>query len=123
MKSLIRTTLFAGMLLASVAAFGAGGQFNIGIRIGPPPQPRVVRVVPRSPGAGYVRVEGYWYPVGNHYKWHDAYWTRPPYAGAHWVVPHHDGSQYYQGYWDGDHGQSGHDHQSDRNKRNRDYRP
>lgn len=120
MKSFIRTTLFAGMLLASVSAFGA--QFSVGIRIGPPPRPRVVRVVPRSPGNDYVRVEGYWYPVGNRYRWHDAYWTRPPYARARWVVPHHDGSQYYQGYWEGDRGRSGHDHQSDRNRRVRDYR-
>jgi hypothetical protein len=29
---------------------------------------------------------------------------------------------YYQGYWNGDHGQVGHDHQSDRDREHRDYR-
>ena len=77
----------------------------LGIRIGPPPQPRVIRVQPRSPGADYVWLDGYWYQ-GRHYKWHASYWTRPPYEGAHWVGPHHDGQQYYAGYWDGGHGKS-----------------
>jgi len=119
MKTYIRTALLSAMLLAGGAAFGA--QFNIGIRIGAPPPPRVVRVVPRSPGADYVRVDGYWYPVGNKYKWHDGYWTRPPYASSRWVAPRHDGTQYYQGYWDGDKGQQAHDHGSDHN-RGRDFR-
>jgi hypothetical protein len=119
MKSYLRTTLLAAMLLASVSVFGA--QINIGVRIGPPPAPRVVRVVPRSPGAGYTRIDGYWYPVGNKYKWHDGYWTQPPYAGARWVSPRHDGTQYYQGYWDGDKGRQDHNHASDR-EHDRDYR-
>jgi hypothetical protein len=119
MKNYIRTGLLAAMLLVGVSAFAA--QFNIGIRIGPPPAPRVVRVVPPSPGPGYVRIEGYWYPVAGKYRWHAAYWTQAPYAGALWVAPHHDGSQYFAGYWNGDRGQQGHDHASDRN-RDRDYR-
>jgi hypothetical protein len=65
-------------------------------------------------------VEGYWYPVGHTYKWHDGYWTRPPYAGAHWVVPHHDGQHYYSGYWDGEHGRREHDHRWDHD-RDRDF--
>jgi hypothetical protein len=28
---------------------------------------------------------------------------------------------YYQGYWKGDHGDMGHDHQWDRNRQRRDY--
>jgi hypothetical protein len=120
MKSFIRTTLFTAMLLASVSAFGA--QVSIGIRIGPPPRPRVVRVLPRRPGPEFVWIEGYWYPVRNHYKWHDGYWTRPPYAGARWVVPHHDGTEYFQGYWDGGNGRFDHDHKSDRDRKNRDFR-
>jgi hypothetical protein len=119
MKNYIRTTLLAALLLASVSVYG--GQVSLGIRIGPPPQPRVVRTVPRSPGAGYVWLDGYWYPVGNHYKWHDGYWTRAPYAGARWVAPQHDGTQFFQGYWQGDQGRIEHDHSSDRNK-NRDFR-
>jgi hypothetical protein len=119
MKNYIGTTLLAAMLLVSPSVFAA--QFSVGIRIGAPPAPRVVRVVPASPGPGYMRIDGYWYPVGKKYKWHDGYWTQPPYAGARWVSPRHDGAQYYQGYWDGDKGQQGHDHHSD-HQRDRDYR-
>lgn len=73
------------MLLASGSVFGA--QVSVGIRIGPPPSPRVVRVLPRKPGPEFVWVEGYWYPVGKRYKWHDGHWTRPPYPGARRVGP------------------------------------
>ena len=107
------------MLLAAGAVFA---QFSVGIRIGAPPPNRVIRVQPRSPGEGYVWVPGYQYPVGNRYTWHEGYWTRPAYSGAHWVEPRHDGQLYYNGYWDGDHGQVGHDHQWDKNRdHNRDY--
>ena len=47
MKNYIRTTLLAAMLLVSPSVFAA--QFSVGIRIGAPPAPRVVRVVPASP--------------------------------------------------------------------------
>jgi len=115
----MKTKVMALMLVAAGAAFA---QSNIGVRIGAPPPARVVRVQPQSPGADYAFVNGYWYPVGNHYKWHEGYYTRPPYSGARWVEPHHDGQQYYQGYWDGDRGQTGHDHRWDRNKdHNRDF--
>jgi hypothetical protein len=119
MKSFVRTISLATMLLAGVTAFGA--QISIGIRIGPPPPPRAVRVLPPSPAPEFMWVEGYWYPVGRHYKWHEGYWTRPPYSGARWVAPHHDGEQFFAGYWDGDHGQLGHDHHWDRD-RDRDFR-
>jgi len=102
----------AAILLAGSATTRA--QVSIGISIGAPPPPRVVRVVPRSPGDGFVWIDGYWYPVGHHYKWHEGYWTRPPYAGARWIGPRHDGGEYYAGYWDGDHGRFDHDHHWDR---------
>jgi len=122
MKLFIKTTLLAAMLMVSTSAFA--GQISIGIRIGAPPAPRVLRVVPRSPGSGYVWVEGYWYPTGvrNRYSWHNGYWTRPPYVSSRWVGPRYDGTMYYQGYWDGDNGRQDHDHKSDRNKKDRDYR-
>ena len=111
------------LLILSLLAVGTVfAQISIGVRIGAPPAVRVLRVQPRSPGAGYLWVGGYWYPVGNHYKWHDGYWTRPAYTGARWVEPRHDGERFYAGYWDGDHGQIGHDHQWDKNHdHNRDY--
>jgi hypothetical protein len=117
MKSFVRTILLASLVLIGVSAFAA--QVSIGIRIGAPPPARVV-AVPVSPGPDFVWVEGYWYPVGRHYKWHQGYWTRPPYAGAHWVGPHYDGERYFPGYWEGDRGRREHDHHWDRD-RDRDF--
>ena len=114
----MKTKLIVLTLLAAGSVFA---QFSVGVRIGAPPPVRVMRVQPQSPGEGYSFVAGYWYPVGNHYKWHEGYWTRPAYSGARWVEPRHDGQRYYAGYWDGDHGQVGHDHSWDRDHNNRDY--
>ena len=111
-------------LLALVLAIGGvawAADFSVGIRIGPPPPPRVVAVQPASPGPEWVWVRGYWYPAGHHYKWHEGYWTRPPYAGAVWVAPHHDGERFFAGYWEGERGRWGHDHRWDRDH-DRDYR-
>src|SRR3954453_20465934 len=96
--------------------------FSVGINIGPPPPPRVVRVHPREPGPGYAWVEGYWYPVGNRYRWHDGYWTRPPYDGAAWLAPRYEGQRFYEGHWGGQRGDREHDHRWDRDRRERDYR-
>ena len=116
----MKTRLSVLTLLAAGAVFA---QFSVGIRIGAPPPPRIMRVQPRSPGEGYTWIAGYWYPEGNRYKWHQGYWTRPAYSGARWVEPHHDGQQYFAGHWDGDRGQVNHDHQWDkrRERNNRDY--
>jgi len=111
-RLLVLTLLFAAL---------AFGQVSIGIRIGAPPPPRVVRVVPRSPGPEYVWIAGYWYVVGNRWRWHDGYWTRPPYPGAHWVAARHDGERFFEGYWQGDRGRFEHDHRWDHD-RDRDYR-
>jgi len=118
MKSLMRTAFITAMLLSAGSVFGA--QVSIGIRIGPPPAPRVVRVTPTRPGSDFTWVAAYWYPVGNHYKWHDGYWTRPPYASARWIAPRHDGQMFYNGYWEGDKGRIDHDHKWDRDKKRRD---
>jgi hypothetical protein len=116
----VKTKLIVMMTL--LAAGTAFAQFSVGVRIGAPPPVRVLRVQPRSPGAGYGWVTGYWYPVGNHYKWHEGYWTRPAYPSVHWVAPRHDGQRFYEGYWDGDRGQLGHDHRWDRGRdHDRDY--
>ena len=107
-------------LLAVGLAFPA--QVNLGIRIGPPPPPRVVAVRPVAPGPDYVWVDGYWYPVEGRYRWHEGYWTRPAYGGSRWVGPRHDGDRYYNGYWEGDRGRFEHDHRWDRDRRERDHR-
>jgi len=106
------------LLLAGSALFG---QFSVGINIGAPPPPRVIRTRPRSPGAGYVWVDGYWYASNNRYAWHNGYYTRPPFEGAAWIGPRYEGNQFYAGYWQGNGRQERHDHRWDRDKRNRDY--
>jgi hypothetical protein len=118
MKSMIKTALLAGLLLVSGSAFAA--QVSIGITIGPPPAPRVVRIVPQRPSPEFVWIDGYWYVAKKHYTWHEGYWTRPPYSTARWVGPHHDGKMFFDGYWDGDRGRFEHDHHSDHD-RDRDF--
>ena len=109
-------------LLVSTVFIGASlsAQVPIVIRIGPPPPP-VIRIQPVSPGAGYMWIDGYQYPVANRYVWHDGYWTRPPYEGARWQAPRYEGDSYYVGRWSGDRGEIGHDHRWDHN-RGRDFR-
>ena len=119
MRSWIRTAMLAALLLAGGSSI-AGAQVSLGIRIGPPPPPRVIRVLPPRPSPEYAWVDGYWYPLERHYKWHPGYWTRPPYAGARWISPHHDGERFFAGYWDGDRGRFEHDHRWDHN-RDRDF--
>lgn len=111
-------TILAVMLLAGCSAFG---QISIGISIGAPPAPRLMRVRPNPPGAGYSWVEGYWYPQNNRYVWHRGYYSRPPYEGAIWVGPRYESQKYYQGYWSGGDREFKHDHRWDKDKKNRDY--
>src|SRR5215831_7579920 len=114
------TTILLGItLLTAGEVFGA--QVSIGVRIGPPPPPRVVRVMPPRPGPDYIWVDGYWYPVGNHWKWHKGYWTLAPYGGAQWIGPRYEGREYYEGYWEGNRGRIEHEHRWD-HSRYRDYR-
>ena len=114
----MKNKLLAFALLASGALFG---QISLGIHIGPPPAPRVVRIRPVQPGQGYNWVDGYWYPVNGRYSWHEGYWSRPPYEGARWIGPRHDGQQFFAGYWEGNHGRVEHDHAWDRDRDNRDW--
>ena len=97
-------------------------QVSVGISIGPPPRPRVVRAHPVAPGADYVWVDGYWFADGRPWKWHDGYWTRPPYAGARWIGPRYESNRFYNGYWEGGRGKFDHDHRWDRDRRERDHR-
>src|ERR1700747_1060024 len=115
MRNSIRTTLFSSILLSSLflVAIPANAQISVGIRIGAPPEPRVVAVVPAQPGPEFVWICGSWYPAGAHYRWHEGYWSRPPYEGARWVGPRHDGERFYNGYWEGSHGHVEHNHKWD----------
>jgi hypothetical protein len=113
MKRILQTLSFSAIVLASASA--ASAQVNLGIRIGEPPAPRAYRV-PAAPGPDYIWVEGYQYPQGSHYAWHNGYWTRPPYEGAYWVAPYHTGGHYFSGRWEGARGNVAHDHRWDRSK-------
>ena len=115
MRKLLRISALVIAMLAALPSV-AGAQVSIGIRIGSPPPPRVVRVVPRRPGPEYVWVDGYCYPVSGRYRWHAGYWTRPPYLGARWIGPRYNGGQFFTGYWDGSRGRFDHDHQWDRDR-------
>ena len=120
MRTYLRATLLVALLmLATGAAIDA--QISVGIVIGAPPPPRTVVVMPVRPAPECIWVEGYWYPVGRHYRWHEGYWTRPPYEGARWVAPRYDGERFYVGYWEGERGRLEHDHHWDRD-RDRDFR-
>ena len=117
MKQFIRTTLLSSALLIGIPV---SAQISVGIRIGAPPEPRVVAVLPPQPAPEFIWVGGYWYPVSGHYRWHEGYWTQPPYAGARWIGPRHDGGRFYNGYWDGGRGRVVHNHRWDHD-RDRDH--
>jgi WXXGXW repeat (2 copies) len=107
---LIGSAVFAMLVGAGSAA---NAQVSVGVVIGHPPAPVVIQeapppprayVVASRPGPEFVWVEGYWFPQGRHYRWHDGYWARPPYAGAYWVEPYYYRGSYVAGYWGGGRG-------------------
>src|SRR5258706_4605578 len=106
-------TLALSVLLLAPAASAAPAQFSFGIRIGEPPAPRAYRV-PARPAPDYEWVEGYWYPQGGRYIWHNGYWTRAPYHGAYLVEPYWIRGEYFAGHWEGNRGYVNHDHRWDR---------
>jgi hypothetical protein len=71
-----------------------------------------------------VWIEGYQSLEGGRYRWHDGYWSRPPYEGAYWVAPYYDydDRQYVAGRWEGSRGYVAHDHQWDRGNQRDDRR-
>jgi hypothetical protein len=101
MRRIAITTTFMVLMLIGLGSSAANAQVSFGLRIGPPPVARVVRVLPPRPAPGYVWVAGYWYPAGGHYAWRNGYWARRPYASAVWVGPRYVGQRYYAGYWSG----------------------
>jgi hypothetical protein len=108
----MKTKLLAMALLAAGTTFAA--DFYVGVRIGPPPAPRIVRYRPPPPGPGCAWVDGYWYATRHRYRWHDGYWTRPPYVGSVWYAPRYEGGLFYEGYWRDGRGEFRHDHHRDR---------
>src|SRR5262245_53391966 len=114
MKSLTVAAFVAAFVAISGSAVRADAQVSIGVHIGPPPPPRVVYVVPEpAPEPEFVWIEGYWYPHEHRYRWHEGYWTRPPYPGARWVSARYERSMFFEGYWAGNGGVIVHDHRWD----------
>ena len=66
MRKFIQSAVLAGMLLAGASAYA---QVSFGIRVGPPPRPRVVRVWPPRPGPDWEWVDGYWFVERGRYRW------------------------------------------------------
>ena len=113
MRRILQTLSILALLLACAAA--ADAQISFDVQLGtPPPAPRAYRV-PRQPGPDYVWVDGYWYPANGQYRWHEGYWTRPPYPDAYWVAPFYQEGRYYTGRWEGSRGDVHHDHRWDQN--------
>ena len=97
MKKLISTFCLTTLLLTGAAS---AAQVSFGVRIGPPPQPRAVRVVPRQPAPGHVWVDGYWHTQRGKYVWRDGYWAKPAYRDSYWVAPWYENGHYHEGRWD-----------------------
>ena len=105
------------LLAALILTAGIGfAQFSVGVHIGEPPRPRVVRVRPNAPGPGYTWVDGYWYPVNGRYVWREGFWRRPPHREDHWIAPRHDGSRWFEGYWTNDRDSKHRDYDRDRDR-------
>lgn len=119
---IVKALLVSILVMTPYVSSPLNAQVNFGIRIGPPPPPRVLHAIPRRPGPDFVWIEGYWYPSpnGRSYRWHSGYWTRPPFEGAYWVGPHYDGARFHEGYWEKNQQWMNHDHNWDRS-RDRDY--
>lgn len=113
MRKVLQTLAISTLFLAPAAT--AHAQVSFGIHFGAPPPARAYRV-PNRPGPEYVWVEGYQYPQGSSYKWHNGYWTKPPYEGAYWAAPYYSDGQYYAGQWEGNRGNLAHNHRWDRGK-------
>jgi hypothetical protein len=113
MRNVLKALVLAALFVVPAAT--ANAQVSFGITIGNPPPPRAYRVPPR-PGPDYVWVEGYQYPQNGKYRWHDGYWTRPPFQGAYWVEPYYYRGQYYAGRWEDGRRSMNHDHRWDGNK-------
>jgi len=115
----MRWNWMPGVLLT--AAIGSPGSAQISVYIGTAPPAIVYEEPVPPPDAGFVWIEGYWRPVGHHYKWVRGHWERPPYEGAYWTHPHYDhyreGWEWHEGYWDHEDHDNDHWREHDRGRR------
>ena len=115
----MRWNWMPGVLLT--AAIASPGSAQISVYIGTAPPAIVYEEPGPPPDAGFVWIEGYWRPVGHHYKWVRGHWERPPYEGAYWTHPHYDhyreGWEWHEGYWDHEDHDNDHWREHDRGRR------
>jgi hypothetical protein len=108
----MRSTWIPGTLVAVAIALPSSAQTQISVYIGTPPPAIVYEEPGPPPAADFVWIEGYWAPVGHHYKWVRGRWERPPFEGACWAHPHYDhyreGWQWHEGYWSREDHDNGH---------------
>ena len=69
-----------------------------------PAPPTSIASVGPSPGPDYIRIEGYYNWLGDHYDWVPATWAKIPRAGAtyvpgHWQSAANGGFTWMPGYW------------------------
>jgi hypothetical protein len=89
-----------GLVFAGALAFTASAA-EIVVRVSPPRM--VVQKRERSPGPGYVWVQGYQNWDGRSHVWVPGRWERPPQPRGRWQ-PHHwvhrrDGWVLVEGHW------------------------
>jgi hypothetical protein len=68
-----------------------------------PAPPTTIAQLGPSPGSDYIRVEGYYNWLGDHYEWVSPTWVRVPRAGATFVPGHWQegvgGYAWIPGHW------------------------
>ena len=68
-----------------------------------PAPPTTVTQLGPSPGSDYIRVEGYYNWLGDHYEWVPPTWVKAPSAGATFIPGHWQqtagGYSWVPGYW------------------------
>ena len=68
-----------------------------------PVPPATVAQLGPSPGSDYIRVEGYYNWLGDHYEWVAPTWVRAPNSGATFIPGHWQqtagGYSWVPGYW------------------------
>ena len=87
----MKNPILAGFALAAILAAELPNAQAMFVRT-PPPRPRSVAVIGRSPGRGFVWTGGYWRASRGRrgrtrYTWVSGRWRRPPRSGAVWVSP------------------------------------
>jgi hypothetical protein len=104
-RTIVRHTMFAGLLGMSLMAGSAMAavRFGVGVNFGVPapvyaaPTPIAVSAQPPCPGPGYVWIDGFNGPTG----FVAGYWALPPFGGAYWVAPRFDSGRFVAGFWGG----------------------